>query len=397
MTTPIQKTSVIKDMGLYGLVAILGAISVALYVITMLWVNIDASEMASERTGAVMAILQQAQTPDTQELLRSKLVTLATDAQRESAAHEILFHISLALAVAAVLLLLVEIRVKRLNEIETDRHRTDMSDRIDQYKTAIADNVWNAVSGQIVPSEVVTEIRRMLGFSTIRKDCAYTIILNEAPNIDRKQAGELMLIRRRLSYTIESLGAGQKEPDHSINSSFDGSATLKDQVGNIYPRFSKFMVDRTIPPAYQGKSNITQIRHEVKMDNRPIPVLIETEELYPIEDYIVYIHTSPAIGLTVEVVNTLGDRILIADVSLTSHAVNRRLEPVSPLDTHGCCVDNRWEYRGALLPGQGFTITTRRIRAPAHSADGHDERRSPAPVSPQPSDPPPPKSSVTGE
>src|SRR5262249_26318802 len=162
-----------------------------------------------------------------------ELIDIASSAQREKTSHEILFHVSMAFIVAALLLGLVEIRVKRVNELEMEAYKADMASKMEkhqaemaaktqEYQKAISENVWNAVSGQKLPREVVTEINWMLGFDTVRRRCVYELTLDEAPEIEGHPPNELVLVRRKLSYKIERLAA-RGIVSHSVSSRFDGS------------------------------------------------------------------------------------------------------------------------------------------------------------------------------
>ena len=148
---------------------------------------------------------------------------------------------------------------------------------------------------------------------------------------------------------------------HTINSKFEGSSQKTDRQGISYPRFTKFVVNNK-GAAFEPNC----VHKEEIIGDEPVAVVVEAQELYEPEDSVYYIQSTPAIGLTVDVANNLTDEIVITAVDLTNTDTEqkRQLQPLLPADEGDCWTKGVWYYPGAVLPGQGFSVSWKRKQRP---------------------------------
>jgi len=255
----------------------------------------------------------------------------------KAAIYELLVHASIGLIVAALVIALVEFRVRNLNRKE-----------IEEYRNAVSENVWKAVSGKLVPPEVVHQIERALSFETARVDAWYTFDFTDAPTLKGMTNTNLLLVRRKQMYSLHKLDP-RDTVNHRIGSSFDNAAAFEDTAGNKYPRFTNFYVNEK-PVTLE---NTGAIGHDQPVGDDPVSVVIESEEIYPADSCQYYIEGSPIVGLTVVATTSGCPKLKVRDVCLTLPRNSKRTElrPRRPNQVAG-----EWEYAGAVLPGQGFSI-----------------------------------------
>jgi hypothetical protein len=336
-----KKSRKTDHLGL-GTVLLMAILTVSLYLITALILEADARRLADRSTTRILSVVQEPKSPQLLDSIHDEILDLATSSQHTGVWHELLLHISVSLFVATILLVVVEFRARRINQAE-----------MEEYRRALSDSVWSAVAGQIVPKEIVTEMNRMLHFKAVRRGCVYRVTLKSAPRMQGAANGEWILVQRLLTYVIEKLPAEGAIP-HTINSKFEGSSQKTDANGVSYPRFTNFVVANKAEPF-----TAHAVHKDETIGDEAVAVVVEAEELYEREDSVYYMQSTPAIGLTVDVANNLADDIVITAVDLTNtdSEQQRKLQPLVPADAGTCWTKGVWHYPGAVLPGQGFSVS----------------------------------------
>lgn len=86
--------------------------------------------------------------------------------------HEMVLHASIALFVAAGLIIAVELRVRKLHH-----------DEMQAMKEDISKNVWQAISGRSLPSSITSELDIVLRQNFIKEDLTFHLTLEPIPGI----------------------------------------------------------------------------------------------------------------------------------------------------------------------------------------------------------------------
>jgi AcrR family transcriptional regulator len=124
--------------------------------------------------------------------VQKQFIALTRDVELHKTSKEILLHLAISLFVAAFLLFLVEIRVKKLSELEAEEFQSGIQERLDPWtdeqrttlasaRSAISEDVWKAVWKNAVPQEVREALTRILRTQIIRRDAVYTLTIKRLP------------------------------------------------------------------------------------------------------------------------------------------------------------------------------------------------------------------------
>jgi hypothetical protein len=344
MSQKISEAS-FAQLRMVHLAGLLVVFAVLLYVVAALlesWVSEDIQTIWAPR------ILAAAQQPaaDHAQLHRELAYAVGGARLRESLIGA-LVHIAVALLVAAILLVLVELRVRELSRIEFESF----------MKQIAAVGAWGAISGRKLPESILAQVQSVLELDTIRVDGSYHLTILPPPTLRGIDSSSMVLVKRRTTYKLRKV-ATVEQVVHSLLSSFSGSVQLTGTSGTRYPRYTYL----SIAGKQSSPGDHTAISQEVVVGNDDVQVAMESEELYDRTDCIYYMMGSPITKFTLDVV--VGARqIIICDVRLTTSSPG----PVAALVSTGNKLDGgweaggRWEYGGALLPGQGFLVAWRDI------------------------------------
>jgi hypothetical protein len=345
-------------LSLRRLTVVMLALGIVLYGVAWLTAKYDAQINADRTVDQLRAVMPKDDlhlSPKIAEKLRDTFDHVSADLTPQQFAYDLAAHASSALIVAALLLWLVESRVRDINHEE-----------IQSYKSEIAKSVWNAVSGHIIEREFVDQIENLFKYTTIRRSLYYRFEIEPPPKsvVDTEsKGGELLLIRRTTRYRIDNISnmeEVQVEPQHRFDQPIVACAD-----GTVFPYFKNFKIDGDDRLLAKNANEVHEKLTIVKGLSKEVVVV--SEELYGYEALEYYIQSSPAIGLTVEVVNRMGDRVGIVGVGMTATAkfVGGSLATKSKPNSDGTVTEGVWEYAGACLPGQGFYLQWRRRGAAA--------------------------------
>ena len=207
---------------------------------------------------------------------------------------ELCLHIGVSFVVAATIIAVIELKAQRLAERETRRFRNQVSR-----------DVFKALLGQIVPTEVVQEINNILHSEIVRRDCQYRIIFRR-PN--QGMSKDYFIIRREVTYKVENL--------LSHKTTFVARSSHSEDADLIAAHWSnrnfhlKLLVDNVELPLIQGKNifidgDSMRLAQEVTLGPRQIrSIAFHGEEPSRISaGRNSYLQATPVIGIAVDVVN----------------------------------------------------------------------------------------------
>jgi len=248
-------------------------------------------------------------------------------------------HVALALFVAGFLILFVEIRSRQERRKEAEL-----------YINRVAENVWKAVSGRLVPDEICKEIDGVLKCDVLKNDCQYTITIGvpyEKVNADS------LVVRREVSYAalnLTGVGPITYPLRASIRNILSDIEVELDGVKVTLPRHIRFKIDgKDIPEEeYLGSDNGRELHYDLSIArDKARNVYLVWDEICKLTDTNIYMTGTPMRNLRVSVINRVPEKLEIKAV----HLLHPRATDFRQTQ------DNLWIFDGGVLPGQAFTIS----------------------------------------
>jgi hypothetical protein len=270
------------------------------------------------------------------------------DTHRETFARELTRHAALALFIAGLLILAVDIHTRRSARIEAARDREETRKDIAAYTRGVAENVWKAVSGRSVPDEICKEIDGILKCDVVKENCQYVITIGlPYENVP----DGLIVIRREVSYFARNLtGMQTVYPLRSrIENVLPDVRVKRDGIEMTLPKHIKCAVaDENIPSEkYLSPDNPRLLSCDITLEkDSGKHIYLVWDELCKTTDVNVYTTLTPMKDLTVRVIK-MSEKVVIKEVLL------HHPRPTDFLMTQ----DNLWEFKGGVLPGQAFSIS----------------------------------------
>ncbi len=270
--------------------------------------------------------------------------------EKSSALRAIARHASLAFIIAGLIILAVDIHTRRETRKEAERYRQQTKQEIETYTKDIAENVWKAVSGRLVPDEICKEIDTILKYIMYKDDCHYTITIGVPyDGIDDDE----VVVRRELTYTAINLTGIEGVPypmrSHIRNPMNDKPVTMADAPVTL-PAHIKCEIDEYSIPIDQHLNNEDRrlLECEVSLPKEGGKLINSIfDEILKISETNVYTTATPIKDLTVRVINNVPQRIRLKEVRL-HHPREADFKEVQ---------ENLWRFKGGVLPGQGFSVS----------------------------------------
>lgn len=249
-------------------------------------------------------------------------------------------HISHALFVACFLILAVEIHTRRVA-------RRDMRDYVDE----VTNNVFQGVSQRLLGEHISLELREILREDFVKESAGYQLTFEGTPDGD----SEWVIVREESWYDVRNLT--NEQLDFPFKTSICGHHKETRNVDGVPTQFPQF-VSVAIDLAPQPLSDFQDPNHpEVLKKNLPfqknslLSVKVISRLLYRTKDSVVF---SSSIGMeksevtiSNQVANLLGDFEVIV--------LHKQAGQVNPRTT------GLWEFNRALLPGQGWYVSWRKV------------------------------------
>lgn len=255
-------------------------------------------------------------------------------------------HLSIAFLIL-LLLIGVEYRAKKKAHEEFARSLAELS----RYREQVAQDVFEAVLGRIVPEPIVEEVRQILSTPVMKSQCEYIITLEAGKNMPPGYA----VLRRDLKFRVENLL--EQPTTFPILSYYTSDEDLASAAWRGRPFHVKLEVDgkEITPEEIEGLDNKRHFKLEYKKELAPrgsADVFLRGEEPVRIEaGRSSYVQSTPVDALTVSIRNELREIIQDVEVQMHHPAWNR-VEVDRNL--------NRYVLRRAFLPGQGFEVSWRK-------------------------------------
>jgi hypothetical protein len=271
------------------------------------------------------------------------LITLQ-DIEGHDFTRDVLLHLSIAFVVAVVVMLAVEMQSTRRRTREMKAHRT-----------AIAESVWQAVVGRMVPETVVREIDAILKVDFIRERCRFTVTFQKP--YEGMDPG-FIVVRREVVYTLVNVtGSSIQAPIRSQISPVH--AHIEGQIDGERRRVARHLrlkVGQLTIPLSLERGTLTKDEHgdplvmsyDLRMDvGARVEIYICSEEALQRRDQCGYFQLTPIDGLTFTINDSaVKDLVEVQEVRL-AHPNWRAFKPSE---------DGVYSYEGALLPGQGVVF-----------------------------------------
>lgn len=273
--------------------------------------------------------------------LKALLFSEIMSQERRTHLNRMLDHISIAFVVSGILILAVDIHLRRQTKKE-----------IRQYRDEIGSDVWKAVSKRLLPDEIGIEIDGILKQDVIKSDSRFTITF-KAPY--KGMDDGLIILRREMSYKLQNLTYQNRFP-YTIETEIIPSVpeillTNDDGSKLTIPCHRGFMVnnDNIDLKSVLDPDNQKKLRHLVYLAEDPqayFEIYSATEEAKRVCDVYTSTTLSSMKNLRIVVRNEIPHLIKVKQI-LLRHPKYKDFTR-SP--------DDVWEFRGGLLPGQGFSV-----------------------------------------
>jgi hypothetical protein len=267
----------------------------------------------------------------------------------------VFLHLSIAFGVAGMLILGVEgvarYRTGREFREQLDSTRRELKEQAD----AVSRSVWNAIFHRFVPDEVSHEIENILKAKICRLHPRYVIKFprDAYQNIPE----DYIVVRREVHYRVTNLTSEQTEwPFRLRVVSHTRDSTLKDHAGQdvTLPAIKSVSIGGKPIKIENPKELIrTEVLNRRGSDGDTLDVVSVVEELLGITDRTNYIHTTPAVGLSVTIVNEISDILEVQDIYLSSGR-----------DKLSATLPDHWDYDGAVMPGIALLVSWRKKEPP---------------------------------
>lgn len=283
---------------------------------------------------------------DRQTQLKSMLFAELIRHDKASLFKRIEEHLSIAFAVSGILILAVDIHLRRQTRKE-----------IRQYRDEVGTDVWKAVSKRLLPDAIGVEIDEILKQGVVKADSRFTITFKAPyPGMDNQS----IVLKRAVYYRLHNLTHMERfrYPIRIELVPTVGELEVTDNNGSPVrlPGHRKFSVNNQLIELQTAldPNNPKILEHVVYLPRESktyIEIYSETEEALRLSD--VYSMTTLTLmtDFQVAVMNEIPGTIRLRRIILR-HPKYREFVPGA---------DGVWRFYGGLLPGQGFSVLWERI------------------------------------
>lgn len=255
-------------------------------------------------------------------------------------------HLALAILITVILVVTVEWHT-----------RAEIRREVQAYREQVGRDVWSAISGRLVQEPISREIDRILKQDVVRDECAYTLTLMCYDGMPE----DLIVIRRELTYKLHNL-THQEDYSSAVRSyiqSAVGDIQCTDPEGNsiiapghrkLYVRGQQISMDKCL-----SKEDKRKLEYQVELPKEYrdfVEVYMDSDEVVDLTGGNTYVFMRPTIDLEVTVRNEIPDRVSVTTLIMhhpRSQEFRRRPDGV-------------WEFKGGILPGQGFAIQWQEVK-----------------------------------
>lgn len=266
-------------------------------------------------------------------------------------------HAAIALGVAGLLILSVEIYTKRnlrrefgdfTRSLETRFSMT--ANALEAYQKQIAESVWSALSKRLIPRAISSEVERIIKTTVVMEDRLYTLTIGALQSSDLPP--DTFILRRELSFTVRNVSGEEGYPyqfrSRIVNPVEDLTITQNGETLRLPCHRLLKVNDETIDLSNASGSDKRRIAYVIVLPkDGTARICTVHEEPCRFTDTQVFATSVPVNRLTLRIINNYPN-IEVVNVTLyhpTASFENRQ--------------QGLWIYNGGLLPGQGFAVSWR--------------------------------------
>ena len=126
-------------------------------------------------------------------------------------------HAAIALGVAGLLVLSVELYTKRNLRREFGEFTESLNTKfnatansLEAYQKSIAESVWSALSRRLIPRAISSEVERIIKTAVVMEDRLYTLTIGALPS--NALPPDTFILRRELSFTVRNVSGEEAYP-----------------------------------------------------------------------------------------------------------------------------------------------------------------------------------------
>jgi hypothetical protein len=168
--------------------------------------------------------------PQKEALVLKQLMDTESAYKTHDFIDRIVIHAANAMAVAGILILLVEYQRMKLSREEHEVHKKEL-----------VANVWRGISNLLIPDPICDQLDSLLKYKVVRTNCEYTIIFKPLPTDTRRssipEGYNYILLCRALQFDALNISADsiKESMKHTITLLSPGSdAIVKDDGSPLY-------------------------------------------------------------------------------------------------------------------------------------------------------------------
>jgi hypothetical protein len=334
--------------------AILIGISMLLYVSAYYLMAIDIEGKATHFAESTKAVIASQPSSET---IANSFYQEFIKISHQSFWHEAVIHLSIALLIAAMLLVAVELRVNKLHQFEMEDMRQN-----------VANNIWRAVSRKVVPDKISEQVDKLFHQEFVKSDVVIIHTLEKIPGdfLEKNYKGkesEFILDKVSISCSLTNITKKSRNYDFASNlcSQYPSLNISKDNKITTYPRHCLFSFDGKEIDI--SKFSNEEIAYEAKnlLPGNEYKVRHDYEQIRRIADIDFYTELRPVCCLTITVHNQVAARLRVEDAYIT-HPMLTEFER-DPLREQRTSEYEflTWHFDGGLLPGHTSVVIWKEV------------------------------------
>jgi hypothetical protein len=306
----------------------------------------------------VLKKLQGTSDPEQRQLMVEELV----HAREDYLNHQRSEHLAEALLLAGMMIVTVEGLTRYIASKEVWENSSALSTEIRRQADRVSENVWNAIFQRLVPTQIATEVKKVLKEDICRIRPEYTVTLTRGNYVDIPEG--YIVVRRQLYYRLYNLTGGQVEntiPLRVYDPNGDRELTTTTGSKVKLPRICELKVNKVAVPITEAKR--VALDHTVKLpkmeaESEALEVFSEVEGLALLNDRALFSQSAPCYDLELSIVNEIPELVKIREDNVYLSTAEDRLYQKTA---------NRWTCEGGLLTGSALSISWRAV--PPQAAD----------------------------
>jgi hypothetical protein len=269
---------------------------------------------------------------------------------------EFFLHLAVSLLVAFTVIVSVEVYASARKRAEVREHEKNL-----------AISIWKTIFERFIPEGVVRELEGIVKTDAIKESCSYTLTFSR-PYSNLPQ--DCVILRRAVRFKIRNIRNKLIEfPLRSFITDEQEDFVAYDREGraSTVPRHIEALVndvrlpmDEVVKANERGQKRNLEYDITIGRDQEPVDVYMSAEEMVPLRGLNAYMQLTPIHDLSVEVRNNCEDYVRILGVQFNHpNFAGFKKRP-----------EGLYEYKGGVLPGQGFLVTWTVATAPPSGEEG---------------------------